>query len=185
MTAVFKDSWSVACPKIAQGQAFSQNLGKHNGRKVITKRYHSVDSAVRRERIDMAIDIRGIAPLLQVFDMPTSIKFYCEVLGFEIVTTDGKTTPHFDWVLLRLNGVELMLNTAYESHQRPSHTEPARIAAHKDIGLFFGCPDVDAAYRHLSAMGVKAPEPRVAPYGMKQLHVADPDGYELCFQWRA
>jgi glyoxylase I family protein len=44
----------------------------------------------------MAIDVRGMAPLLQVFDMPTSIKFYCDVLGFEIVETDGKTAPHFD-----------------------------------------------------------------------------------------
>jgi glyoxylase I family protein len=137
------------------------------------------------ERMDMAIDIRGMAPLLQVFDMPTSIKFYCDILGFEIVGTDGKTAPHFDWVLLGLNGVELMLNTAYESLQRPSSPEPARIAAHEDTGLFFGCPDVDATYRYLSGMGVKATEPKVATYGMKQLNVTDPDGYGLCFQWRA
>jgi glyoxylase I family protein len=53
----------------------------------------------------MAIDVRGMTPLLQVFDMPTSIKFYCDALGFEIVTTDGKPAPNCDWVLLRLNGV--------------------------------------------------------------------------------
>jgi len=35
----------------------------------------------------MAIDVRGLAPLLQVFDMPTSIKFYCDGLGFEIAGT--------------------------------------------------------------------------------------------------
>jgi glyoxylase I family protein len=28
-------------------------------------------------------------------------------------------------------------------------------------------------------------EPKVAPYGMKQLYVRDPDGYGLCFQWPA
>jgi glyoxylase I family protein len=134
---------------------------------------------------EMAIDIRGMAPLLQVFDMPTSIKFYCEGLGFEIIQTDGKAAPHFDWVLLQLNGVQLMLNTAYEEFQRPSTPEAARIAAHQDTGLFFGCPDVDAAYRHVVAMGVKAREPKVAPYGMKQLYVTDPDGYELCFQWKS
>ena len=133
----------------------------------------------------MAIDIRGMAPLLQVFDMPTSIKFYCEVLGFEIISTDGKTAPHFDWALLRLNGVELMLNTAYEAPERPSGPEPSRVAAQEDIGLFFGCPDVDAAYRHLTGMGVKATKPAVRPYGMKQLNVTDPDGYGLCFQWQA
>src|ERR1700687_4356306 len=48
----------------------------------------------------MAIDVRGIAPLLAVFDMSTSIKFYCEGLGFEVVSTDGKPAPQFDWVLL-------------------------------------------------------------------------------------
>jgi hypothetical protein len=34
-------------------------------------------------------------------------------------------------------------------------------------------------------MGIEAREPAVAPYGMKQLYLKDPDGYELCFQWKA
>ena len=33
----------------------------------------------------MALDVDGLCPLLQVFDMPTSVKFYREVLGFELV----------------------------------------------------------------------------------------------------
>jgi glyoxylase I family protein len=133
----------------------------------------------------MAIEIRGVAPLLQVYDMPTSIKFYCEALGFEIVSTDGKPAPNFEWVLLRLNGTDLMLNTAYEAPQRPPKPNAMRVTAHKDTGLYFGCPDVDAAYNHLRSLGVKTNEPRVAHYGMKQLYLTDPDGYELCFQWRA
>ena len=48
----------------------------------------------------VAIDIRGIAPLLSVFDMPTSLKFYCETLGFEVAATDGRPAPQFDWVML-------------------------------------------------------------------------------------
>ncbi|HXM93438.1 MAG TPA: VOC family protein [Candidatus Dormibacteraeota bacterium] len=89
----------------------------------------------------MAIDVRGIAPLLAVFDMPTSIKFYREGLGF--VSTDGKPAPQFDWVLLRLNGVELMLNTAHDEARRPLTPDPARIGAHQDVVIYFGCPDVD------------------------------------------
>jgi glyoxylase I family protein len=77
----------------------------------------------------MAIDVRGLAPLLSVFDMPTSIKFYCEGLGFELATSDGKPAPHFHWVLLRLNGTELMLNTAYDEDQRPQAPDPARTGA--------------------------------------------------------
>jgi catechol 2,3-dioxygenase-like lactoylglutathione lyase family enzyme len=131
----------------------------------------------------MAIQVRGMAPLLQVFDMPASIRFYCDVLGFEIVSTDGKPAPNFDWVWLRLNdAADLMLNTRYESDDRPPAPEPSRVAAHDDIGLYFGCPDVDGAYALLSKKGVEAKEPKVAPYGMKQLYLTDPDGYVLCFQ---
>ena len=32
----------------------------------------------------MGIEIRGMAPLFQVFDMPTSVAFYRDVLGFEV-----------------------------------------------------------------------------------------------------
>jgi catechol 2,3-dioxygenase-like lactoylglutathione lyase family enzyme len=126
-------------------------------------------------------DIRSMTPHLAVFDMPTSIKFYCDVLGFQIANTDGK--PDFDWVMLKLNGVELMLNTAYDRSRRPAQADPARIAAHKDIILYFACPDVDAAYNHLRAKGVNVNPPKVAWYGMKQIYVTDPDGYLLCFQW--
>ena len=33
-----------------------------------------------------------------------------------------------------------------------------------------------------SAQGVRASPPKVAPYGMRQLYLSDPDGYGLCFQ---
>jgi glyoxylase I family protein len=131
----------------------------------------------------MGIEIRGMVPLLQVFDMPASIAFYRDVLGFEVVTTSPPRNGHFDWALLRLNGVELMLNTAYEQDSRPPKPDPARIAAHDDAAIYFACPDVDAAHAHLRSRGQKVKEPKVAPYGMKQLYVHDPDGYNLCFQW--
>ncbi len=130
------------------------------------------------------IPVTGLAPLLQVFNMPTSIAFYRDVLGFEVVEASGPGDD-VDWVLLRLNNVELMLNTAYEKHNRPAVPERARIAAHEDTAIYFGCPDVDAAYRHLRARSIEVQEPKIAPYGMKQLHVTDPDGYNLCFQWPA
>lgn len=133
----------------------------------------------------MSIEIRGLTPLLQVFDMPASIAFYRDVLGFEIVGSDGKPVPHNDWVLLELNGAQLMLNTAYERNHRPSQPDAKRRAAHGDTCIYFGCPDVDAAYAYLRDKGVQLKPPKVAPYGMKQLYLQDPDGFELCFQWRA
>jgi glyoxylase I family protein len=52
-----------------------------------------------------------------------------------------------------------------------------------EICLYFGCPDVEGAYRHLLAHGIEAEKPTVAPWGAKMLHFRDPDGYGLCFQW--
>ena len=76
-----------------------------------------------------------------------------------------------------------MLNTAFEDGQRPPAPNPDRVAGHADTGLFFGCPDVDGAYKELRAKGLNVEGPVLRDYGMKQLYVTDPDGYNLCFQW--
>ena len=34
----------------------------------------------------MALDVRGATTLLQVYDMPASVRFYRDVLGFEMVS---------------------------------------------------------------------------------------------------
>jgi len=134
----------------------------------------------------MSIEVRGVCTLLQVFDMPTSVRFYRDLLGFEIIqTTTPRNGDQFDWGLLRLGETELMLNTAYEQDKRPAAPDPVRIAAHRDVCLYFGCPDVDGAYRHLLSHGIDVEEPQIAPWGSKQLYLRDPDGYTLCFQWRA
>ena len=133
----------------------------------------------------MTIAIGGMAPLLQVYDMPTAVRFYRDVFGFELVTSSkplsGDPTD-FHWCLLRLNGVEIMLNTAYDEGERPDRRDAARQAAHDDTCLYFGHGDLDAVYLHLRSNGVTVEPPRTAWYGMRQLSCHDPDGYSLCFQ---
>lgn len=129
----------------------------------------------------MGLKIGGFATLLQVFDMPTSLAFYRDVLGFELVS-DAPEDGQCDWVWLRLHESELMLNTAYEAEDRPPAPDPARVAAHADTALFFGCENVDAAYQHLRERGVAVHAPIVTGYGMKQIYLKDPDGYEICLQ---
>lgn len=135
----------------------------------------------------MAVDVRGVCPLLQVYDMPASIRFYRDKLGFDVVSTSPVLGPDkFHWAWLRLGTAEIMLNTAYESdNERPVPADRARVAAHGDTGLFFGCPDVEGMYEELRDKGVAVKPPKVARYGMKQMSLKDPDGYGLCFQWKA
>jgi glyoxylase I family protein len=128
------------------------------------------------------MDIHGVAPLLQVFDMRTAIRFYRDVLGFE-VTARSEPGDDCNWAAVKLNGAEVMLNTAYEADQRPRTPDPQRNAVHSDTCLFFGCEDLDSAYRLLQAHGIASEPPKVAPYGMRQLWCHDPDGYGICFQW--
>ncbi|MDQ2764735.1 MAG: VOC family protein [Pseudomonadota bacterium] len=134
----------------------------------------------------MAIAIEGAAaPMFHVYDMPTSVAFYRDVLGFAVVHhstpfTDAK--DDFGWVMLRLGGTELMLNNAYEDNIRPDAPNAARTQAHRDTTLYFHCVDVDSAYEYLTSKGILAGKPKVAYYGMKQCYLRDPDGYSLCFQ---
>ena len=137
----------------------------------------------------MTIEATGLTPLIQVYDMPEAIAFYCGRLGFEIVDSapevEAPEGRHIPWAWLRLGGADLMLNTAYDAGERPGARDPARERDHRDTGLFFDCPDVDRAFDHLRTQGLAIDPPKVAPYGMKQLFLRDPDGYELCFQQKA
>ena len=126
----------------------------------------------------MTVHIGSFATLLQVFDMPTSLAFYRDVLGFE-VASEVPPDDRCDWVMLKKHASELMLNTAYEAHERPPRPDSLRIASHSDITLYFDCDDADAAYAYLKERGVSARRPKVAPYGMKQVYLKDPDGYEI------
>jgi hypothetical protein len=67
------------------------------------------DKMFGRRRFEMAIHMRGLCPLIQVFDMDNLLRFYCELLGFEIV----EKAAGRGWAWLRHGTAELMLNTAY------------------------------------------------------------------------
>jgi glyoxylase I family protein len=124
----------------------------------------------------MAIAISGLTPLLEVFDLPASLAFYRDMLGFELVSGDDSW-----WCMLRLGEATLMLNTAYERHERPASADAMRVRAHADTSLYFSTPDPDAVHARLRAKGWPVTEPAVTTYGMRQVSSKDPDGFQLCF----
>jgi catechol 2,3-dioxygenase-like lactoylglutathione lyase family enzyme len=133
----------------------------------------------------MSYELRSVTTLLQVYDMPASIRFYRDLLGFTVINTsqplDG--ADRFHWVWLRRDAADLMLNTAYETdEERPSAPDSARVAAHDDTCLYFISSDVDAAFEELRHKLPSLQPPKITFYGMKQLYLHDPDGYGLCLQ---
>ena len=74
----------------------------------------------------MAIEVRGVAPLVQVFNMPRSIRFYRDMLGFTVTSRSKAMSADPDdvnWAMLQLSKATIMLNTAYDPDDVPEAPE--------------------------------------------------------------
>ncbi|WP_417384130.1 VOC family protein [Gimesia sp.] len=119
--------------------------------------------------------VQELVPLLFVEDIDDSISFYTDRLGFEVKLKwepEGKIM----WCRLERDSVALMLQPACPDEDG---TREERV---KGVGFFFLCHDAQAMYEEFMTKGLNLEPPRVAFYGMNQLFLKDPDGYELCFQ---
>jgi uncharacterized glyoxalase superfamily protein PhnB len=124
-------------------------------------------------------NVSGVVTLLSVLDMRKSVDWYRDVLGFEVLSTwEPEGTLH--WAMLRLGGATLMLNSMFENAEQAASYKPVK--EREDVILYFSCADADEAYRDLHAKGCPIKEPVSTFYGMRQLFIADPDGFQLCFQ---
>jgi uncharacterized glyoxalase superfamily protein PhnB len=115
-----------------------------------------------------------LAPLLFVRDIEASVAFYQDRLGFDLAAT-WKPNDHLAWCRLQRDGSALMLQ------QAEAEDGPAAGRGH-GVSFYFNCDDVDLFYREVVDRGLMVKPPTTAHYGEKQLHLRDPDGYQLCFQ---
>ena len=121
--------------------------------------------------------VRKLIPLVWVKDIGTTVAFYRDWLGFEVAQTwepEGKLT----WCQLERGGAALMF-------QQPHHTDVPVEDRTRGVTLYFICDDADAMYAGLTARGLDVEEPNTVFYGMRQVTVSDPDGYEVCFESEA
>jgi glyoxylase I family protein len=124
----------------------------------------------------MAISLTKLSPMWEVFDLPASMAFYQDVLGFERVSyAEGW------WCMLQHGSINIMLNTAYEKDKRPAVPDAARVRGHADAELYFDTPDPKAVYDQLREKGWPASEPNVTHYGFLEVTTKDPDGFVLHF----
>lgn len=119
--------------------------------------------------------------MLQVHDMSVALDFY-QQLGFKVIDF-APSLELCEWCLMKVNDVELMLNTIYEKDERPQQRDMLRNAWHGDVVIYFGCPDLPGLYRELTAKGICVQAPQLTGYGFNAINLTDPDGYQLCFHW--
>lgn len=119
--------------------------------------------------------LHELVPLLFVDDISHSVAFYVDQLGFEM-KLKWEPKGKLSWCRLERGNTALMLQLAIPDEDG---TAKERCTG---IGLFFNCDDAQTIYEELLSKGLSLEPPCVAFYGMNQLFVKDPDGYELCFQ---
>jgi catechol 2,3-dioxygenase-like lactoylglutathione lyase family enzyme len=104
---------------------------------------------------------------LIVDDYDDAIRFFVDVLGFELVedspsiTSDGRAKR---WVVVRPPGSATALLIAQADGEHQARAVGAQFAGR--VGLFLRVDDFDAAYDRMRSMGVQfVTNPRREPYG--------------------
>jgi len=118
--------------------------------------------------------IRELVPLLFVQDILRSAAFYQERLGFEL-TQKWEPEGKLGWCRLVRDGAALMLQQACDE-------DGPAAGRGRGVCFYFNCDDVQALFAEFTERGLALQPPTDAFYGMSQIFVSDPDGYELCFQ---
>jgi len=116
----------------------------------------------------MPSELHGGAPVFVVRDVPKSVAYYRDALGFETGFLYGEPTFYAG---VERGNVLIHLQAADESKRAPGQGA---------MNVFVS--DVDALYDELKGRGAELLNaPKDYPYGMRDFNVADLDGNELCF----
>lgn len=118
--------------------------------------------------------LTGIAPIVPVQNVAASLRFYVDRLGFDAI----QSNPDQSAALVEREAVRLMLLRVGQKR--------ALEATREYLSAYVWTADVDALYAELAPALADLPDYRVRPpftqpYGTREFHVKDPDGFLLFF----
>ena len=114
--------------------------------------------------------VHGLSPLIMVSDIDRSVAFYRDVLEFELVIRNEDA----NYAMLRLGGAMLALieNTSDEAKKVTSEHTAAQIWV---TGIDDLWNRIEPKIAGIEGIRAKAPHDR--DYGVREIHLTDPDGF--------
>jgi predicted enzyme related to lactoylglutathione lyase len=124
--------------------------------------------------------------MLETLDLKATMRFWVDVLGFTVTGTWGHDPDNPTWCNVTRDDVDVMFTTMHThdneeedgdghdaSHPHPAEHQPAMTGS-----IYLYADDVDAyAEAVKSAGGTLAFGPQDFMHGMREIGIADPNGY--------
>jgi lactoylglutathione lyase len=117
-------------------------------------------------------NVKEAVPFFRVLDMGKSLRFYKDVLGFEIKMS-WEPNGKIEWCWLRLGNASLML-------QEYRDNAPA-VKRGVGVSIYFICEDALKIYKQALLHGVSIAEPFVGN-NLWVVELRDPDDYLILFE---
>ena len=117
----------------------------------------------------VGLQLQRVMPVLEIANMPRSLAFYRDKLGFDVMTWGEPPT----FAIVQRGHVTVALALVAEREVCVSR---------RTWAAYVYVRDVDALHAELNAIGVSIPHaPSDQPYNCREMVVDDPDGHIIAF----